>query len=687
MKNIWLLVFIVFSCIFSVMAQDESQTNNIISNIIEDFLESTDAENFDYNTIFENLNHYYENPLNINQATENDLKELYILNEIQITDFIRHRDNYGSYLSIYELQSLPSWDLSIIKNVTPFLKCEISADDFNLSFKDALANGTSTLFLKSKRVLEERKGFKPGADGTNPYLGDPNHAYIRYRYEFGQLFKAGITMEKDPGEPFLKGANKYGFDFYSFFLYAKDINKLFSAVTLGDFAVSMGQGLILHNDFGAGKSSFVMNVKKAGKMLRPYSSVNEVNFFRGAGTVLNLSKSWQAAAFISYKQSDANVERDTLESNDFDSFGSIRFDGFHRTETEINYKNSLHQTNAGIKLEFRKRNFKISANSLYTGFDANLVREPALYRKYLFTGKNLLNSSIDYSWRFKNLTFFGEGAISDNGGKAQIHGLLMGLDKRMDITAVYRNYETDYQVFNANAFGESSQPVNEKGFYLGMELRPFKNITISSYADIWAHPWVGYRRDGPADGKEFLIKIAYTQKRKMDFYIQYRIEKKQINSSNENIIDYPEYQVLQRLRLHLSYKITKEWDIRNRAEFSFFEKSNKSRGILFYQDVIYKPIAKPISFTARYCIFDVNSFDARIYAYENDMLYEFYIPFFQNRGTRFYINTRFKIGRNYTWEFRAGRTYFDNINGIGSGNDMISGNTRTELKTQLKIRF
>ena len=687
MKIISILVISLFACFFTGMAQEESQTNNIISNIIEDFLETTDTESFDYNTIFENLNYYYENPLNINQATENDLRELYLLNEIQITDFILHRNTHGSYLSIYELQTLHSWDLSIIKNVAPFLKCEIATSDYNLDFKDALRNGTSTLFLKAKRVLEDRKGFLPGADGTRPYLGGPNHIYVRYRYEFGQLLKAGITMEKDPGEPFLKENNKYGFDFYSFFLFAKDINKTFNTVSLGDYAVSMGQGLILHNDFGAGKSSFVMNVKKAGRMLRPYSSVNEVNFFRGAGTVINVAKSLQVAAFVSYKPTDASVDRDTIDNNDFDSFGSIRFDGFHRTETEVNNKNSLYQTNVGIKFEYKIRDFKIAANSLYTGFDANFVREEALYRKYLFRGKTLINSSIDYSWRFKNLTFFGEGAISDNGGKAQIHGLLMGLDKRMDISAVFRNYEPDYQVFNANAFGESSQPVNEKGFYIGMELRPFKNITISSYADIWTHPWLGYRRDGPADGKEFLIKLAYTQKRKMDFYIQYRFEKKQINNSTENIIDYPEYQILQRLRLNLSYKITKEWDIRNRAEFSLFEKSSQSRGNLFYLDLIYKPISKPLSFTARYAIFDINSFDARIYAYENDLLYEFFIPFYQNRGSRFYINTRYKIGRNYTWEFRIGKTYFDNKNTIGSGNDIINGNIRTEIKTQLKIRF
>ena len=493
-------------------------------------------------------------------------------------------------------------------------------------------------------------------------------------------------MEKDPGEQ-LFGASKYGFDFYSFFMYAKNINKTFSIVSLGDFAVSMGQGLILHNDFGAGKSSFVMNVKRSGRTIRPYSSVNEVNFFRGGGTVINLGKNMQVAAFASYKPIDASVQQDTIENSDFDSFGSIRFDGFHRTTTELANKNTIHQTNAGVKLEFKKRDLKLAFNGLYTGFDAPLVRTDDLYRKYLFSGTSLLNGSVDYSWRIRNLTFFGEHAMSGNGASAKIHGLLMGLDKRLDVSLVYRDYAPDYQVLNANAFAEASNPVNEKGFYIGMDIRPFKSITISTYADIWSNPWVAYRRDAPADGKEFLIKLAYTQKRKMDFYVQYRYEQKQVNSSNESIIDYPETQTLQRLRFHLSYKLNKEWELRDRAEFSFFTKSTSSRGFLMYQDVMYKPIAKPFSFTARYAIFDINSFDARIYAYENEILYEFYIPFFQNRGSRFYINTRYRIGKNYTWEFRVGRTFLQNVDGIGSGNDFINGQARTEIKTQLKIRF
>lgn len=684
------LLFVIF-CFHSIALFGQSSKEvlpQLITNIIEDFLESSENENFDYNTVFEQLNYYFEHPLNINSATENQLRDLVIISEVQISDFLNHRAQFGNFLSIYELQSIPSWNLVLIRAVLPFLKCEVAAVDYNLNFYDALTKGKSSAFLKVKRILEPRKGFIPNASGNIPFEGDPFNLYVRYRYEYGQLFKAGFTMEKDPGEKLFGKASPYGFDFYSFFLFARRVNKYVDAVVLGDYAVSLGQGLILHNDFGTGKSSFVMNIKRAGRSLRPYSSVNETNFFRGAGTIINLNKNIQTVVFASYKPINATVYSDTLDNNDFDSFGSIRMDGFHRTVSEIAAKNSIMQTNFGTKFSYQNKGLRISMNGLYTAFDIPFVRSEQLYRKFLFSGSRLINTSIDYTYRYKNYTFFGETAISDNLATANIHGVLIGLDRKMDLSVLYRKFDVDYHVLGANAFGDASQPINEEGLYLGSEIRPLRGFSISTYLDLWRNPWVGYRRDGPSVGRDFLLRMQYVKRRKFDAYAQYRWVNKMRNLDLGNNFVSPLPYSLQRLRLHFGYKISKEWEIRDRVEFSFFKDvNNSSPGLMMYQDVIYRPIAKAFSFNARYAIFDVSSFDARIYAYENDLLYEFYIPFFFNKGSRFYVNTRWRIMKNYTWEFRVGRTFFQNVDGISSGNNFINGRTITELKTQLRIAF
>jgi len=688
--RIRLFIGVLIICLFHFYGYNQDiQTNPIIANVIEDFLENTEIEDFDFNTVFENLNYFYQHPIDINNTSEQQLRDLIIINEIQIADFLNHKREFGNFLSIYELQSIESWNLPFIRNVLPFLTIDSEGANINaFNWKEFLKEGNSQLFLKAKRVLEERRGYIPNIEGISPYLGDPNSLYMRYRYQAGQYFRIGFTAEKDPGEEFFKGINPYGFDFYSFFINGNNLNKTIKTLSIGDYIISMGQGLILHNDFGGRKSSFVLNVKKSNRMIRPYSSVNETNFYRGIATELKLSKYLSLGVFGSRKPVNTRVNTDTLDSNDFEFFSSIIQSGFHRTLSEINNKHTTTQTNLGGSLKLGFRDFKISGNLLYTNFNRPFIRDPQLYRKFVFSGTDLVNASIDYSTRYRNFTFFGETALSDNLKMANVHGMLVGLDRKLDLAFIYRNYSPEYQVLDGNAFADGTLPINEKGLYLGLDIRPIKNFTISTYVDSWKNPWVSFRRNGPSFGNDYFIKVAYSIRRKLDFYTQYRYLNKQFNSSGgENVINYPETFALQRLRFQFNYKLTKEWELRNRVEFSFYEKTTTSNGFLMYQDVLFKPIASKLSLSARYAIFDIQSFDARIYTYENDLLFEFYIPFFQNRGSRMYLNLRYKASRLITFELRYGRTYFTEAGLIGSGNERIEGNTRSEIKTQLKFNF
>ena len=98
----------VIPCAFSQNVQE----NPLVSAIIEDFLENSDSENFDFNTVFENLSYYYNHPLDINSATEQELRDLIIISESQINAFIDHRNKFGKFLSIYELQTIDSWNIN-----------------------------------------------------------------------------------------------------------------------------------------------------------------------------------------------------------------------------------------------------------------------------------------------------------------------------------------------------------------------------------------------------------------------------------------------------------------------------------------------------------------------------------------------------------------------------------------------
>ena len=671
--------------------------------LLEEYIEFNElGEDFDFNTLFDNLVEFRSQPLDINKATEQDLRDIILINDVQINNFLSYRANYGPFMDILELQAVPGFDLSTIKALRPFISTKGSTTTVRKRLADRLKAGKSVLFLKWRRVLEERKGFQDRLDPNSgeqspaPFAGRPDYLYTRYRFSAGRGLSFGFTLENDPGEPFFEGINRRtGFDYQSLFIYAEDLSDRLKAVALGDYTISFGQGLILHNGFGAGKSSLVMNLKKGGNTIRPYSSVNEFNFFRGGAATIQMSKTIDLTVFASYKKIDGTI--DTIGLLDDEIFTSFTIDGLHRTENEISKKNNITQFNTGFTIAYRNnKNLKVGLNYLFNQFDTPLQRNVQLYNQFRFDGTHLSNASIDYSYRFQNFNFFGESAISENGGTANLHGVLATLDRHVDFSLLYRNFSRDYQVLNPNAFGESTLPINEEGIYFGSIIRPFPSWTISAYADLFRFPWLRFRADAPYQGSEYLVRLEYYKKRRFTAYLQYRWEQKAINTNIEgNPIDKLAKTMQQRIRLHASNKISKEIELRNRVEWSIFQQEKTTYGFLIYQDIVYKPIASRFSLSARYSLFDIDRFDNRIYAFENDILYEFRIPFFVNQGQRYYANLRFKATRNWTLEFRFARTILTGAEdtvllsdlNFSSGNNLIQGNRFTEVKAQARYTF
>jgi len=141
-------------------------------------------------------------------------------------------------------------------------------------------------------------------------------------------------------------------------------------------------------------------------------------------------------------------------------------------------------------------------------------------------------------------------------------------------------------------------------------------------------------------------------------------------------------------RLHLSYKLNRNLEWRNRLDVGFSSfNGNKETGVTLFQDLIFKSITYPLSFSIRAAIFDTDSYNIRFYEYENDILNTFSIPAYYGKGTRFYVNLRYRGIRHLSLEARYSRSYFPYQQTVGSGLDEIPGNTKSEAKVQLKLQF
>ena len=632
-------------------------------------------------TWLQDLELFRKNPVNVNMADADELRQLRVISDLQIANLISYRTVLGKLQSIYELQSVPSWDVATIKKVLPFITVA-SAISVRDDLLNRFAEGEHSLMLRMSQVLERSKGFDPSTSGTK-YLGSPQRFFFRYRYTYKNLLQYGVTADKDAGEQFFRGIQKHGFDFYSFHLFVRKAG-IMQAIALGDYTVNLGQGLIHWQSLAFKKSVDVMGVKRQSAVLRPYTSSGEFYFHRGAGITIRKGKV-ESTAFISFRKLSANYVADTVNNEEYIS--SFLNSGYHRTESETADKNRISQWATGGNISYKGRNYHIGANGVYYQFSLPVQKRDEPYNLYAINGRSWYNASMDYSFTFRNFHFFGEAAIAKNNEKAMVNGLLISVDSKIDLSVVHRSIGAGYQAVNGNAFTENTYPTNERGIYTGISIRPFSGWKIDAYCDFFKFPWLKYLIDAPSEGYDYMAQLTYSPNKQTELYTRFRSESKEANQpANSSVTNYLVSLPRKNWRTQVSFKLNNGITLRNRAEILWYDKkgANAENGFLIFQDVIYKPLMNSFSAGIRLQYFDTDGYNSRIYAYENDVPYSYSIPSFFGRGFRYYLNAGYDISDKTSIWVRLARTGYKSEVTVGSGLDEIPYNHKTDFRIQIR---
>ncbi len=698
----------------TVLAQDT--LDNSIEQKLENLAEISQNEETDYSSLLESQNFYRKHPLNLNQANSNELSQLGILDELQISNLLNHIEKNGKLLTVYELQSIDGFDLQTITRLLPCITIADATGQLHVSAKDIVKNGKHEFIFRGQQILEEQTGFSKIDSSqirnapNSRYIGSPQKIYSRYRFTYGNNVSAGITAEKDAGELFFKRNNPYsysfydsllagkqhnGFDFYSAHIYIKNIRKIRS-LAIGDYQVGFGQGLTIWSGLAAGKSSDAVSIKRFASGLRPYTSADENRFMRGVAFTEGI-KNMEATGFISRKKADANVLlRDSLNEYNALSVSSIQETGLHTTPSEIADKDAITQTVVGGNLSLRKRKYSLGLSGVHTFWDAALIQKSEPYAQFAFSGKHLSTFGGDYSLLVHNFNFFGEAAMSSSSvkggqaGFAYINGCIISLDPKLSLSILHRNFQKEYQSLFANTFAESSAPANEQGLYFGITIKPIYSITLNAYYDHFQFPWLKYQVNAPSDGSEYLVQINYTPSKKVDTYFRIKQKDKFVNSSSADEIDFIIPYRQMNCRWNIDYQISPSIKLRNRIETLSINKnsSEKENGYLIYQDVTWKKMGSKLSLAFRYTVFDTKSYDSRLYAFETDIPGAYSIPSFYYKGSRTYLMIHYDIARSIEVWLRWGQTYYADQKTISAGTlNEIQGNTKTEVKAEIKLKF
>ena len=700
------LVFLLIALIvFHTAAQgQEYQRPSINLELFVQELLSQQEENVDYEDIYENLLLFYQNPINLNHTNTDELTTLFILTPSQISALQQHIQNNGELISIYELQAIPEFDLITIQKLLPFVTVQepnILAARRDLAQRIRQSNN-HYLLTRYDRVFQERKGFTPpdsiGNRLTTRYTGSPDKLLIRYRNSHAHDFSLGFTAEKDAGEAFTwqPQNQQYGADFYSAHFQVYNKGKL-KALAIGDYQLQFGQGLLLSPGFSVGKGSETITiVRRSNVGIRPYASVLESGFFRGAAATYAVHPNINLTGFLSLKKVDGSLQAETANESDTDSIPDLAFSflgvqtaGLHRTPTELANKHHLTEKIYGTNLTYRNnsRNLTTGFTLVHTGFSIPLQRREASYNYFEFTGRQNLNVSFNYSYNWQNIAFFGESARSASGGLGTINGLLASLSKQVDVAIIYRNYGKNFHAFYGNAFGENTRNINEQGWYIGLKIKPATHWEITAYYDRFQFPWLKYRVDAPSHGTEYLARALYKPSKTATLYAQFRQENKGLNvRENGRHQDYVLPATRRNYLWYLDLAATPALSLRSRVQMSSFQHSQpRTTGYYISQEIIFTYHKTNVS--ARYALFDTDDYDTRQYVTERDVLSAFSIPAFFGTGTRVYVLIQQTLGSKVDAWLKISHTQYRHQDTIGSGLDEISGPERSDVRCQLRYRF
>ena len=678
-----------FFCTANLSAQVENSI--ALQDIVEEIAENTDEE-LDYTTLFNNLEILAENPLDLNTATAEDFREILFLNEYQIYSIIRYRTKYHGFKTIYELAFVEGIDDLTMKYLYPFVTISDEKPKDKTNWKKVFSYGHHTVLGRYQRVLQPKTGYnisdsilqiKPD---KSRYLGNPDKYYLKYNYSYKKKISYGFTAEKDDGEQFFRGAQKYGFDFYSAHFMLGDMGVL-KKVIVGDYIAQFGQGLTMWTGMSFGKGSGVEGIIKKPRLVDKYSSANESAFMRGEAATIKL-KDFTITEFVSYKSLDAGIaQADTLTEEE-DLVTSFLETGYHRTPSEVAKRHTIKEFVTGGNVTWQGQKMKIGATGVYYSYSNPINTNDKAYEYFNFSGKSNFNFGVDYLFNLHKINIFGETSMSPNGGIATVDGVTIDFVPEFKMSALYRYYSPKYQNMYAQGFSEGNKTYNESGLYIGAEILPVKHLRLNVFFDSWKFPWLKYGVNAPSTGHEWIAEATYTPKRNIEMIFRAKYETKQKNTSEEaNIKEIINYST-SKYRYQINITPNEEWKLKSRIEVSHYHRPDSaSWGFLVCEDLQYKPTKLPLTFTARIALFDTQDYNSRIYAYEQDVLYAFTVPMFYGRGTRLALVIKYDVTDNIDLWFRIANTYYADKTTLGSGLDEIQGPNRTEVKLQFRLKF
>ena len=667
-----LLIFWMSAIAISAQQFMFEQFYNLVLNYLG---EDDEGEGLDVQDLELRLRRAYDNPIDWNRATRQQLEDLVFVSGEQIEELLFYADYYGPVRSLAELKLVHDIESPLLLLLPSVLYVGEYVD--TTRWMDAFRYLSHEVVLRSDVTLESRKGYQMGH-----YLGSPFRLLGRYDFEAGNNFRVGLTAESDAGEPWFSHGGR-GFDLYRGYVEASNLGSLSRAV-VGAYRVGFGKGLLFGQQAYGSRLSQVMSRSGGQYGVSGYSGVSELPTLVGAAASVQIDK-FSVTPFYGYTVLDADTTGGCWHA--------YSTSGYHRTESEILRRSSLGLHTVGVNGSYTKRFFNVGLTAYGGFFSLPAVIGSGDWSATDFEGKSQWGVSVDYGFHRSKVWFLGETAIAQGVSVATTNTLLIRPLGELQFVLNHRYFSPRYHAFWANSASSLSGVNGEHGASFAMQVPVGRAKNVSFLADVYKPLWasttmsatqVGYELRGQFHGLFDSDKTVYASLRYKVRPAWYRDEDWYISQSSTDRVG--------QLYLKFSYaasgcRFVTGAQANVAQERILGEFTKPTFGWLFYQDVAYDVKQMPLRLKARMALYGAPTWANRFYLYESDVPMSGYTPALYGSAFRWYVMADYKFKFGLIAALRIAQTIYSDREVIGSSHDQIDKPHKTDVHILLSYKI
>ena len=667
------------------------------STFVEDYIFNNEENGNQTEFIYEQLNELRLNPVNLNTASIDQLRQIPFVSQQQVDDIIRYRNDNKEFQTAGELMFINSIDertraiIQLFSFVaTDSLKPTFAGyrfqppDGIPPSFRRLLPDSRNEIYARIDYPFYTTEGKK--SDSDNPFRGNRMKYKLRYSFQSQNSVFAGVQTEKDEGER--------DFDYISLYAMLRGVNtgkhSRIHELIVGNFRSNFGLGLALNTGLNYGKYTQSNSLTSIDRGFTPHASFIESNYFTGAALRYQFYN-FTFSAYIAHDKLDGNYNADST------GITSIKTDGLHRTALEYSDRHNLREFNYGGNLHLDIGKLSISTTAALTHYSLPLMpvsnTPSSLYRRYNATGQDFQNYSLAYSYQFGKFQFIGETALShasnEQTGFATLNGLVFRPNNKNSLQLIVRHYGAKYTSIHANAFSENSRPQNEQGVFLSWSSDLSYRWRIYTHLDLMRFPWLKYQVSGTSYGFEYMGQVDYTHSRRSTWLLRYHIKSKQKDYTDDQSQTYLRLNTRQTLKLQNTYTFSRRFSAVTtlNAICITFTGDSPELGFSLSENLRWTVVPRLFSLNGSLTYVDTDTYNSRIYNYEPSLLYSFGINSYYYQAFRTVLVANLTPIRGLTISAKIVYTQYLDHSTIGSGSNKINSSGKSDLQLQARYIF